>query len=62
MIETVKTLGLQEIPYRGHRDSGPLDLSSHPGPNKKVILKLFLDIGHWVTNNFMKIFKMLQRI
>ena len=42
MIETVKTLGLQEMPYRGHRDSGPLDLSSHPGPNKESNFKALL--------------------
>ena len=30
------------MPYRGHRDSGPLDLSSHPGPNKESNFKALL--------------------
>ena len=42
VIETVMTLAQQEVSLRGHRDHGPLDLESIPGPGKEGNLKAFL--------------------
>ena len=42
IVETVKILGEQEMPFRGHRDHGPLDLDTPPGPENEGNVRALL--------------------